>query len=496
MANISVLLVFGGLLTLASAAHAQTPAFATATKYGIGAGGYPAGVAVADVNGDRKPDILAANQINNSLDILLGNGTGTFQAAVSYPTGTGYGSYRPVRVVVADVNADGKLDGLVANADKSAAGVLLGNGDGTFQAPQNYAVGGNGNPFSLAVADVSMDGKLDIVTANYSTNSITVLLGNGDGTFMANTSLLFTKVYSTGGASNPRDITIADVNGDGKPDVLTANSGNSTLGVLLGNGDGTFQNVTSFQTSGSGTVGVAVADLNGDKKPDAVVANVNSSDVAVLLGNGSGGFKVLKTYVVGTYTNSIEAEPTRVVLVDINGDGKLDALTANSFSGAIGVLQGIGGGAFKDVIEFRAAAYSPGDVAVADVSGDGKPDAITANNSAASISILLNTTAYTPLLTRAALPGTSTTLAPNPAGAATTLAVAGLPATVAQVQATLLDATSRAVGQQILPVAGGSARTELLTAGLAHGLYVVRLLALDARGEIAGTLTAQRLSIE
>jgi hypothetical protein len=198
--------------------------------------------------------------------------------------------------------------------------VLLGNGDGTFQSPATYLCGGGGH--SVAVADVNGDGKPDAVVANFDAVSgpVGVLLGNGDGSFQP------VVLYDSGGV-NPWSVAVADVNGDGKPDLLVANRYSRNIGVLLGNGDGTFRRAVTYNSGGNWAVSVAVADVNGDGKPDLVVANEDFT-VGVLLGNGNGSFKAAVVYTSGGY-------PAEAVAVaDVNGDGKLDVLVANQCSTA------------------------------------------------------------------------------------------------------------------------------------------------------------------
>ncbi len=291
--------------------------FQTEVTYGSGGSAYS--VAVADVNGDGKPDIVVANNDDiATVGVLLGNGDGTFQTAVTYGTGATYA----YSVAVADVNGDGKPDIVVANwcsnggCKSGTVSVLLGNGDGTFQTAVTYGTGGI-YADSVAVADVNGDGKLDIVAGNYGNNNVAVLLGNGDGTFQA------AMTYDSGG-SNPYSVAVADVNGDGKPDIVVANHGSSNVGVLLGNGDGTFQTAVAYGAGGSGAQSVAVADVNGDGKPDIVVANYNSpGTVGVLLGNGDGTFQTAVTYGSGG------SYPDSVAVADVNGDGKPDIVVAN-----------------------------------------------------------------------------------------------------------------------------------------------------------------------
>jgi hypothetical protein len=238
---------------------------------------------------------------------MLGNGDGTFQKAVTYWAGTS----SPRFVVVTDVNGDGKPDLVVANRCidngclvEAVVAVLLGNGDGTFQAAVTYNSGGLFTN-SVAVADVNGDGKPDLVVGNFCSDSncdgsVGVLLGNGAGTFQP------VVTYGTGGLY-AKAVAIADVNGDGKSDVLvlTQPAGGDVVGVLLGNGDGTFQPAVAYPSGGHSVPPfsslLAVADVNGDGKPDLIVENsqcCGSADgvLGVLLGLGNGTFKPVVSY--------------------------------------------------------------------------------------------------------------------------------------------------------------------------------------------------------
>jgi hypothetical protein len=381
--------------------------FAAAVDYG--SGGYQSqSVAVADVNGDGKPDLLVVNSCadstcgaNGTVAVLLGNGDGTFQKAVI----CGSGGFLASSIAVADVNGDGRPDLLVTNYAASRSdyyggnmvgtvGVLLGNGDGTFQTAVAYGSGGY-EANSIAVADVNGDGKLDVLVANLcaiadcgsngTDGNVGVLLGNGDGSFQTPVS------YDSGGGYD-RSVAVADVNGDGKPDLLVANEltgteAGGTAGVLLGNGDGTFQSVVTYGPGGYAAWSLAVADVNGDGKPDLLVANVEASpgsengSVGVLLGNGDGTFKTAVAYGSG------QPRANSVAVADVNGDGKPDLVVANlcvtdptyCTSTAVAVLLGNGDGTFQTAVTYLSGGYEAESAAIADVNGDGKPDLVVVN---------------------------------------------------------------------------------------------------------------------
>jgi len=351
---------------------------------------YPAGsdalhVAIADLNGDGKLDMVVAadsGSINGSVTILLGNGDGTFRTGSTITAGLGRG---PAAAIAADFNNDGKLDLATANEDGTVS-ILLGNGDGTFQAPQNYRAGTD--CAFLAAADFNKDGKLDLALNDFATSTVIVLLGNGNGTFGAPTA------YSTTPA--PTGLIITDFNHDGNldivtgsgiPGIFTADFGSGEVGVLLGNGDGTFQGGPLYPTGGK-PYSIATADLNGDGKPDLVTANQLGQNLTVLLNQGKGTFSAAAP-VAFTSANGA-ANPMSVALADLNGDGKIDAATALN-SGSVAVTLGNGNGTFQAATYYPTAAGSLM-VAVGDLNGDGKPDLVTANSTfgaAGSVSVLL-----------------------------------------------------------------------------------------------------------
>ena len=284
-----------------------------------------------------------------------------FEPAVNFAVGV-----TPRSVAVADFNGDGKLDLATANSGGDNVSVLLGNGNGTFGVATHFTVGKD--PRSVAVADFNGDGKLDLVTANLFYSHLSVLLGNGNGTFGAVT------YYLIGGG--PNSVAVADFNGDGKLDLVTANLTGPNVGVLLGLGNGTFGAATYFPV-GRSPEWLTVGDFNGDGKLDLATANVNINSVSVLLGNGNGTFGPPAIIPVGL-------EPISVAVGDFNGDGKLDLATANYGSINVSVLLGNGNGTFGAATNFSVWA-GPSSVAVADFNGDGKLDLATTNNAVESV---------------------------------------------------------------------------------------------------------------
>jgi hypothetical protein len=389
----------------AAKSQASSLSFLSPATYSSG-GDTPQSVAIGDLNGDGKPDLVVGNYYpsgsgaSGPVGVLLGNGDGTFQPVVTYPSG-GEPNYN---VVIADVNHDGKPDIIVSacaaagNSCGSADGivsVLLGNGDGTFQPAVTYSTGAPRNN-GLAVADVNGDGILDIIATNYygETNgdgTISVLLGNGDGTFQ-------NAVNYDAGTSETNGVAIADVNGDGKPDVVAV-SYTGLVSVLLGNGNGTFQAAVTYPAGGSGSSGVVIADINADGKPDLIVANL-SGTVGILLGVGNGTFQSVVTY------NGGGAVP-QLAVADVNEDGNLDIVTSTDGS-VIGVLLGNGNGTFQSVTTFPSGGSDANTLAVGDVNGDGKPDIVVTNGYSNSLGVLLNNTTVTTCTGKCS---TSTTLA-------------------------------------------------------------------------------------
>jgi FG-GAP-like repeat/PASTA domain len=359
------LLVLGSSVS-AAAPTGSAPSFAPARSYATGR--YPHQVAIGDLNGDGKRDLVTANQDANTVSLLLNRGDGRLRAKRDFPAGRGPGS-----VAIADLTGNGERDLAIANAGASTVSVLLNRGDGSFRAKRDHETGES--PSSVAIGDLNGDGKPDLVTANQEANTVSLLLNRGDGSFQAKVD------YATG--LNPASVAIGDLNGDGKPDLATANIG--TVSVLLNGGDASFKAQLEYPT-GRLASSVAIGDLNGDGKRDLAIANRGSWTVAVLLNSGEGSFQAKVDYATGR-------GPSSVAIGDLNGDGKPDLATANAAANTVSVLANRGDGSFQAKRDYRAGVRprrpDPASVAIRDLDGDGRPDLATANADN-TVSVLLN----------------------------------------------------------------------------------------------------------
>lgn len=352
---------------------------------------YPA---IGDFNGDGYLDLafsnMGASGVPPSIGVRLGNGNGTFGAEKDFPgPSVGNGLDEPYMTAIGDFNGDGYPDLAVVNNSGSTLSIFQGDGKGDLTYQTDY--GTQNNPRSLAIGDFNGDGILDIAVANMGNavpgskgNSVSIFLGNSDGTFAPQV------VYPVG--ANPQFIAVADLNGDGIPDLVVSNSNlyhlqctppacSDTISVLIGKGDGTFESQVQYDV-GDMPWGLAVADVNGDGIPDIVVADQGGvvpgtyGDISVLLGKGDGTFSPATTIPLDQYAQD-------VTIGDWNGDGIPDlaiAMNSGNPSGspALELYTGNGDGTFTKYAEYDGPALWG--LTSADLNGDGHPDIVANTN--------------------------------------------------------------------------------------------------------------------
>jgi uncharacterized repeat protein (TIGR01451 family) len=405
---------------------ASVPAFQPPTP--ISTGGTPSAIVTDDFNEDGNEDIAITNSASNNVGVLLGNGDGTFAAPANYAVGSD-----PTAIATGDVNNDGNDDIVTADAGSGDVSILLANADsndnpdGTFAPAESYHVesGGQG-PLSLVMDDFNNDGNEDIAVAG--AGGLYVLLGNGDGTFQAPVKI----------SSDPMaGIVSGDFNQDGNEDIAATNPTAGTVEIFDGNGDGTFAAPIS-QTVSPGVTGIATGDFNNDGVTDLAVtvagqkqvdillgdsttitepvptpifpifpigvtplasvvstgtnsaSSVSTGPISIIGGGGSGG-DYTYTQATGTFASPIaipiSGTPTSITVADVNGDGNDDLVVSNGSSNAVTVIPGNGDGTFGAPVDIPMSA-SPTAVAADDFNNDGGIDLATAN-AAGSVSVAL-----------------------------------------------------------------------------------------------------------
>lgn len=342
--------------------------------------GNSAATAVADFNRDGIDDLvvtLGSTAISNNLAVFFGSGNGSFGSAQQLTTG----GLNPFSVVTGDFNRDGNSDIVTANSGSDTVSLLLGNGNGSFLSSQTFRVGSQ--PNSVIAADFNQDGNLDLVTANSgsSANNLSLLLGDGQGSFRSATSL---KVKGT----QPFAVASGDFNRDGKLDLVSADTISDSISLFLGKGNGEFKDPTQFFVGNTSPIAIITGDFNGDKKLDVATGNagVNSRGITVLYGNGKGSFPSARVVNAGGSVSSLASG-------DFNGDGNLDlAATINNLP-TLSMLFGNGEGEFTRSRN-TSISTSPNGLSVSDLDKDGKPDLVTASTNSTNASVILNKTSF------------------------------------------------------------------------------------------------------
>lgn len=338
----------------------------------------PISVATGDFNRDGKLDIAAAAWYTGQVAVLLGNGNGngTFRTSVYYTIDDNIESVEWISV--ADFRGTGNADLAVADRLGLNVSVLLGNGDGTFQPPVQYSTSPN-SPTYVAVGDFNGDRIPDLIVAAEPT--VSVMLGNGDGTFQLPIN---TSIFSPAGY---QPLALGDFNRDGKLDVAVVKADDPELGILLGNGDGTFHEGANYAV-GEFANSITVGDFNGDQKLDLAVTNGTGNQIYVLLGNGDGTFQ--------SKTPFLANGPAAITTADVNGDGQLDllfiaeALHSHTPTTLLTVVLGNGNGTFQKPANY-SSFVTGGELALGDFNGDHKPDVAIADEDGEAVDVLLNT---------------------------------------------------------------------------------------------------------
>ena len=332
----------------------------------------PRSVTVADVDGDGRSDLLTANTESNDVTVIrgvrdsVGGVENAFEGDGQYSVGE-----TPLSLKFADLNGDDIPDLLTTNALPGSLSIVLGNGDGTFgDLDADLTVVAGTGPINAEATDLDRDGNVDLIVANSLSDDLSVLLGNGDATFRT-----FERV---GVGQGPRWVSVGDINGDDVPDAVSANREGNDLTILFGTSDGRLvaQNVIPVP---AGPYEARLADMNGDADLDIVVSSYYDESVSVLLGQGDGSFTSLDTWPSGG--NAIAS-----TLSDVNGDSVLDVVVAN-LSNSVAVLLGNGDGSLLDA-QVYGITLRPRALAVHDIDRDGVVDIVSANSKSHDLVIL------------------------------------------------------------------------------------------------------------
>jgi hypothetical protein len=323
---------------------------------------FTGGAALGDMDGDGDLDLVATGSTGDYVALRLNDGTGTFGAAVTTAV-----AGRPSQVHAVDVDGDGDRDVVTLNFAGGSVSVLANDGAGNLGTPATYPTGST--PRGIAIGDVNGDGRPDVVTANDGSNTVTLLVNGGGGAFAAAVSV----------GSNARDVKLSDITGDGALDLVLATGGFTSVRVLPGNGAGAFGAASTHLVESLPTA-LGVADVNADGRPD--VLSLGTSSVTLLANTG--------TSLEAPLSYGTQASPRGTALADLNGDGMLDLATVNTAS-AVVVRLGQAGGTHGAAVSYSAGALGIGSqaIAVGDVDNDGRLDVAVANRTASTVSVLL-----------------------------------------------------------------------------------------------------------
>jgi type II secretory pathway component GspD/PulD (secretin) len=344
-------------------------------------------------------DLIVANNTSNTLSIFLGNGDGTFTTPTPATINTGAA---PVWIATGNFNTnpaitnhDMNLDLAVVNQGDNTVSIFLGNGDGTFTASPALSTGAGSSPAAAVATTLTSSGFTDLAVVNHANDTLMIFLGNGDGTFK--TPAAGTNMIIPTGAG-PSSIIAGDFNADGNMDLAVTNQGANTVSVFLGNGNGTFTSRTDYPT-GNSPVWVSSGDFNGDGILDLAVANnggptstVTGNTVSILLGQATN-----TGTAAGTFTNNVDFPagngPTSIAVADFNIDGRLDLVVTDQTDNAVSLLLGLGNGQFGPNFEL-AVGTSPVSIVTAQFTSSSNPDVAIANKGSNTVSVILDESVF------------------------------------------------------------------------------------------------------
>ena len=336
------------------------------------------GIAAADLNNDGHADFVTGG--NGHVAITLGNGDGSFEAAVYYSDLAGDYSHK---IVIGDVNGDGKPDLMATHSGSAAFSVLLGNGNGTFGASVTFATGTD--PYGITAADLNGDGKLDVAVKTRTGGTVDLFIGNGNGSFLARATL------SSPGIGT--DLEAGDLNNDSFVDLAVAGANTELNKIYLNDGSGGFTLAQNITLTGNWYYGVEMADFNRDGILDVALGGSGTADLAVALGNGDGTFLAGQGFDISTGNTEC------VIAADLNGDGITDLAGVSKIAAAgcqLNILLGNGNGTFKtSQSEVYLDPELPVQLYVADFSEDGAPDLVFGDTSDVPSYVILGDTQQT-----------------------------------------------------------------------------------------------------
>src|SRR5262245_50952434 len=367
------------LALFASTFAARVAAAPTTFQFGpFPVGTAPRGVAIADFNGDSKPDIVCANGGSQSFSLLLNGGFGAMQASIQFSV-----KNVPRGIVAADLNGDGDVDVATSHFTSTVTeqiSVRFGNGNGSFIPNDNFTSGGTFASY-FAAGPLNGDGRLDLVIPNHASSNVGIQIANSGNPMKYGTTPPVLPVSSPPESLLPHTAVLGDLNGDGKLDFIVSHESKADATVRLGDGAGGF-GAASLIATGVASAGLALGDLDGDGKLDLVIGSIAGNQIARALGSGSGTFGAPALLPAGS-------APEHVRVADLDSNGTLDVAALNAGSNDVSVLLNSGGAAFTGAAGSPfACGFAPGGIAIGDLNGDSRPDFVVTNTTANTVTFL------------------------------------------------------------------------------------------------------------